>query len=139
MNTYIGSKLVTAAPMSQQAYSHFRSQPVPEDAYPHAEGFLVEDPKGKANTLSYKGEMSWIPRLQFEAEYLNLGDLKEVPAHIQRLHAELAQLREKLSGLVLFIKSDAFFKLNQKHRELLLEQTRVMTRYLFILEERIVP
>ena len=137
MNTYIGSKLVTAAPMSQQAYSHFRSQPIPEDSWAQAEGFLVEDPKGKANTLCYSGAVSWLPHLQFRAEYLDLGDLKEVPPYLQRLHGELAQLQEKLSGLILFIKSDHFFKLNHKHRELLLEQTRVMTRYVFILEDRI--
>ena len=137
MNTYIGSKLVTAAPMSQGAYSHFRSQPLPESSYAGAAGFLVEDPKGIANTLCYQGEVSWLSALKFESEYLDLGDLREVPAHVQRLHGELAQLQEKLSGLMLFTKSDKFFKLNFKQRELLLEQSRVMTRYVFILEDRI--
>lgn len=137
MNTYIGSKLVTAVPMSQATYCHFRSQPIPEDSWGHAEGFMVEDPKGKANTMSYTGQMSWMPRLQFESEYLDLGAIRHEAPYRQRLLAELAQLQEKLSGLLLFIKSDAFYKLSFKERELLLEQSRVMTRYVFILEDRI--
>lgn len=137
MNTYIGSKLVTATSMTYIAYSHFRDDPLPEANKPYEEGFLVENPKGPANTLCYQGEVSWLPKLQFAAEYLSLGDIRKMPSQLQRLHGELAQLQEKLSELLLFIKSDKFFKLSFKKRELLLEQSRVMTRYLFILEDRI--
>ena len=137
MNTYIGNRLVRAQPMSQQAYDEYRGAwgtPVPG---PAKEGYLVEDPKGDANTLAYRGNVSWIAKRNFEAEFINLGDLTEQVPHAQRLLGELAQLQEKLSGLGLFIKSDHFFKLNYKQRELMLEQSRVMTRYLFILEERL--
>ena len=137
MNTYIGSKMVNAAPMSQAAYSHFRSQPIPEGVYGCAEGFLIEDPKGPANTLSYKGEMNWLPRLQFEAEYLDLGNLKGQSREIQQIKADLAQLQTKMDQMRLFISSDKFLRHTFRERELMLEQSRVMTRYVFILEDRI--
>ena len=136
MNTYIGSKLVTAKPMSLAAYDEYRGSWAKPGLGQPTEGYLVEDPKGTANTLAYKGGISWIPKLNFESEFIDLGNLTETLPHVQRLHGELAQLQEKLSGLILFTKSDHFFKLNHKQRELLLEQSRVMTRYVFILEER---
>lgn len=140
MNTYIGNRIVQAQPMSHQAYDTYRgSWAVPDLAKQQTPGYLFEDPKGTANTLAYKGHVAWLPKLNFECEFTNLGDLSAKPAHVQRLHGELAQLHEKLSGLLAFTKSDHFFKLDFKQRELMLEQSRVMTRYIFILEERIQP
>ena len=138
MHTYIGSRLVLAQPMRQHDYDEYRgSWAVPDPAKQQVEGYLFEDPKGSANTLAYKGHVSWLPKLNFESEFTDLGNLQEIPPHIQRIHGELAQLHEKLSGLLTFTKSDHFFKLNYKQRELMLEQSRVMTRYVFILEDRI--
>ena len=137
MNTYIGNRLIQAKPMNQQAYDLYRgswAKPIEGIA---AEGYLLEDPKGTANTLSYRGNVSWLPKLQFEANFINLGSLKDKPPHEQRLFGELAQLQEKLSGLLTFTKSEQFLKLNFKQRDLLQEQSRVMTRYVSILEDRI--
>lgn len=137
MNTYIGSKLVKAMPMTKEAYGHFRGNPPPEDDWEDEPGYLLEDPKGIANTLSYSGLISWMPAMHFESEYINMGDLTGIPDYQQRLLGELAQLQERLSTLLLFTKSDKLYKLNQRNRDLLLEQARVMTQYLFILEDRL--
>lgn len=140
MHTYIGSRIVQAQAMSEQAYDEYRGAwAKPDPTKPVNPGYIFEDPKGSANTLAYKGHVSWLPKCNFESEFTNLGDLSAESPHVQRLHGELAQLHEKLSGLLTFTKSDHFFKLNFKQRELMLEQSRVMTRYIFILEERIAP
>ena len=137
MNTYIGNRLIKAQPMTRAGYNAMRGWNLPADENGTDLGYLTEDPKGADNTLAYKGHVSWLPKLNFECEFTDLGDLSAKPPHEQRLHGELAQLHEKLSGLLAFIKSDHFFKLAYKQRELMLEQSRVMTRYVFILEDRI--
>ena len=137
MNTYIGNRLIQAKPMSQQVYDEYRGSWAKPSLETTAEGYLLDDPKGSTNTLSYRGNISWLPKLQFEANFINLGPLQDKPPHEQRLFGELAQLQEKLSGLLTFTKSDQFLKLNFKQRDLLQEQSRVMTRYVSILEDRI--
>ena len=63
MNTYIGTKIINAKPMTRQAYNELRGWTVPADENPDDEGFLVEYVDGgKANHPDFKGYISWSPK-----------------------------------------------------------------------------
>ena len=70
MNTYIGTKLINAKPMTRQQYNDFRGWPLPEDENGDDAGFLVEYiDGGKANTKQYSGYVSWSPDEVFNNSY----------------------------------------------------------------------
>lgn len=77
--TYIGTKKVSAEPMTRAAYNAFRGWTVPADENGSDEGYLVEYLDGGApNTPTYVGYVSWSPKEQFEKAYrsdsLTFGD-----------------------------------------------------------------
>ena len=137
MQTYIGSKLVTALPMTQGAFATYLGAEQPCYEAPKTLGFMIEDPKGVSNHVDHAGQISWLPSLNFASEYLGLGDIQHRPNHVQRMIGELAQLEQKLDGLKAYMRSDLFLKLVFKDRDLMQEQSRLMSRYALILEERI--
>ena len=68
--TYIGTKLINALPMTRQRYNDFRGWQVPADANPDDEGYLVEYlDGGKPNTEMYAGYVSWSPKEPFDKAY----------------------------------------------------------------------
>ena len=68
--TYIGTKLINALPMTRQRYNDFRGWQVPADENPDDEGYLVEYlDGGKPNTEMYAGYVSWSPKEQFDKAY----------------------------------------------------------------------
>ena len=68
--TYIGTKLINALPMTRQRYNDFRGWQVPADENPDDEGYLVEYlDGGKPNTEMYAGYVSWAPKEQFDKAY----------------------------------------------------------------------
>lgn len=70
MNTYIGTKIIQAEPMTRQAYNDFRGWTLPADENGSDEGFLVEYlDGGKPNTATHAGYVSWSPKAQFDAAY----------------------------------------------------------------------
>ena len=70
MQTYIGTKIIRAKPMTRQAYNDFRGWEVPADENPADDGYLVEYVDGvKANTPEYTGYVSWSPKDVFERAY----------------------------------------------------------------------
>lgn len=137
MHTFIGSKLVTAIPMTQGHFTAYLGSEFPGYSAPTAPGYMIEDPRGVTNHADHVGKLSWMPALNFTAEYLDLGTIQNEPPHVQRLLGELAQLEQKLNALKAFFKSDLFLKLPFDSRDLLQEQSRIMSRYAAILEERI--
>lgn len=137
MQSFIGTKMILAKPMSRQEYNDYRGWKLPENEEGSDAGYLVEYPDGVSNHSGHRGYISWSPKSQFEMAYIDLGDVQKYPSHEQRVIGELAQLQQKLRGLVTFFKDDRFMKLPFKIRDLMQEQGRVMTRYSFILEARI--
>lgn len=137
MHTFIGSKLVTAIPMTQGHFTSYLGSEFAGYEAPNTPGFLIEDFLGTSNHADHVGQISWMPALNFAAEYLDLGDIRHEPAHVQRMLGELTQLEHKLVALKKFINSDLFLKQSFNERELLQEQCRIMSRYTAILEERI--
>ena len=74
MNSYIGTKLVNAKPMTRQEYNDFRGWQLPADENGADEGYLVEYVDGgKANTTEYTGYVSWSPAEVFEKAYHRNG------------------------------------------------------------------
>lgn len=137
MQTYIGSKLVKAIPMTQQAFSTYTSGEHPAYESPDTEGFLLEDPKGSSNHPDHAGQISWMHGSHFRSEFKSIALPDSAPDHLQRLAGELVLLQQKLIDLTLFLKSDKFLKLHFTARDLLQEQARIMSRYITILEERL--
>jgi hypothetical protein len=70
MKTYLGTKLVKAAPLSRQDYNDVRNWTLPDDENGDDEGYLVEyTDGGTPNHQGYKGYISWSPKAQFDAAY----------------------------------------------------------------------
>ena len=68
--TYIGTKLIHAEPMTRQAYNDFRGWTLPADEDGTDEGYLVEYlDGGKPNTTTHAGYVSWSPKEQFDNAY----------------------------------------------------------------------
>lgn len=67
MATYIGVKMIEAAPMTRGAYNEFKGWTPPEGEDQSVEGYLVKYPDGYT---------SWSPKDQFESAYFVLeGDI----------------------------------------------------------------
>ena len=142
MQTYIGTKLITASPMSRQEYNDYRGWTLPADEDGSDEGYLVEYlDGGKPNHPNHKGYISWSPKAVFEQAYhLVPGFLSdmELQPHQQRVVAEKAELDVKYSKLFRFIHGEQFFVLcSEAERERMTRQLNAMLEYSEILGERI--
>lgn len=70
MNTYVGTKLILAKPMTRQEYNDFRGWTLPEDENGQDAGMLVEYVDGgKPNHPAHKGYISWSPMDVFNRAY----------------------------------------------------------------------
>jgi len=70
MQTYIGTKIIKAEPMTRLAYNQYRGWELPADENGDDEGFLVEYVDGgKANVPGRAGYVSWSPKDVFERAY----------------------------------------------------------------------
>lgn len=83
------------------------------------------------------GYTSWSPKAQFEAAYLEIGDVSSMPAHQQRVVAEKAELDTKLSKLENFYLSKIFAGLPKDEQIRLSNQGGAMRVYSEILGARI--
>lgn len=76
MNSYIGTKMVRAEPMTRQDYNDYRGWKLPEDENGDDEGFLVEyTDGGRANDSRHAGYISWSPKDVFGKAYRPLNGL----------------------------------------------------------------
>jgi hypothetical protein len=79
MKTYIGTKLITATPMTRGHYNAYRGWELPANENGADAGYLVEyQDGGKPNHPGHAGYVSWSPKEQFENAYrpttgLNFG------------------------------------------------------------------
>lgn len=106
MKHFVGTKVLKARPMTLGQYNDYRfwEMPAAEDAV--AEGYLVEyTDGGKPNHPNHSGYISWSPKEQFDAAYVEMGDylFDHLPPHVIRLIAERAELTNRLDKLNHFI------------------------------------
>ena len=70
MKKYIGTKIVTATPMSRGSYNTYRGWELPADENGDDEGYIVEYMDGgKPNHPHHEGYISWSPKEQFDNAY----------------------------------------------------------------------
>lgn len=138
MNTYVGTKIVNALPMTRGEYNEYRGWALPADEDGADEGYLVEYlDGGKPNHPEHVGYISWSPKAQFDAANVPVGNIAGLPPHLIRVRAEQAQLAERVTKLAAFVLDNPTFqKLHHEERELLQFQLRAMEEYLMILERR---
>jgi hypothetical protein len=76
MQTYIGTKIINAMPMTRASYNALRGWTVPTGENPFDEGYLVEyTDGGKPNHQDFAGYVSWSPKAQFEGAYRETAGL----------------------------------------------------------------
>ena len=139
MNTYTGTKLIQAQPMTRADYNEYRNWELPANEDGADEGYLVEYlDGGKANDSRHAGYISWSPKAQFDAAYLVIGDVSELQPHQQRVVAEAVQLADKVEKLGAFLQSDKLRTLcDDDERTSLKEQYAAMLIYVSVLGRRI--
>jgi hypothetical protein len=70
MKTYIGTKIIKAAPMKRAEYNEYRGWTLPANENGVDEGFLVEYlDGGEANDKRHAGYISWSPVIPFSKTY----------------------------------------------------------------------
>ncbi|WP_215900238.1 crAss001_48 related protein [Acinetobacter ursingii] len=130
---YIGTKVVSAMPMTREQYNFHQGWKMPEGENPKDEGYLVEYlDGGKPNHKDHKYYISWSPKDVFEKSYKASG------TWLDRVKMEQADLENKINALKPVIsqtvKPDV---MTEKQWELLNRQWFHMTQYNQILIERI--
>ena len=109
---YIGTKQITGWPSSQDG----------------VDGYAVKYEDGYT---------SWSPKDVFEKAYIGIGQVKQLPPHVQRMVGEKAQNDDRLAKLTAFIKTPGFRELSAKSQELMTAQAGAMGELSEILAERI--
>ncbi len=138
MKHYIGTKKLTAAPMTLGAYNDYRGWTIPADEIPSAPGYLVEySDGGKANDSRHAGYISWSPADVFERSYRETQHRPDLQPHQQRVVAEKEEVSDRLAKLLTFFQSPVFQGLPEAERSRLRNQARFMDGYAAVLEERI--
>lgn len=138
MKTYIGTKMINAQPMMRGAYNDYRNWSAPEGEDQAVSGYLVEYlDGGKPNDSRHAGYISWSPSEQFDAAYVEIGDVSGMPAHQQRVVAEKAELDNRRFKLAGFIGTPLYFSLSKDEQLRMSNQKMVMADYSQVLGERI--
>jgi hypothetical protein len=76
MQTFIGTKIVQATPMTRLAYNEYRNWNLPENENGADDGYLVEyTDGGKTNDSRHAGYISWSPKEQFDNAYRTVTGL----------------------------------------------------------------
>lgn len=138
MKTYTGTKTVHATPMNRADYNEYRNWQLPADEDGADEGYLVEyTDGGKPNDSRHAGYISWSPKAQFDAAYIDMGDVSGLPTHMQRVAAEKAALDAKISALTKFANTPAWEFIGQDEKCRLANQSIAMTQYSNVLGQRL--
>jgi len=138
MTHYIGTKIVTAAPMTRQEYNDYRGWQLPADEDGTDTGYLVEYlDGGAANHPDHAGYISWSPRAIFESAYVGMGNVSHLQPHQQRMVAEKTALDDKLQKLANFFATDTYAALYEAERDRLSYQKHSMQEYSNVLREHI--
>ena len=125
MKKYIGTKMVSAEPMSKgEAFKKnlLKSGVNVNDEDSVQEGYVVEYEDGYT---------SWSPKETFEKAY------KVAETFQDRLQIEEFELNDKINKLNHFMQGEKFAALNEVQRNYMNEQYRIMVKYQEILKKRI--
>lgn len=138
MGYFVSSKIVKAFPMSRSDYNQYRGWKLPTNENGDDAGYLVEYlDGGETNHPNHAGYISWSPAEVFCRSNVAIGDVGELPPHVQRVAAERAQLSDRLGRLAGFIAGDSFNGLPEGERQRLFRQHALMEELESVLAERI--
>lgn len=105
MKFYIGTKVITATPMTRGHYNAYRGWELPADENGADAGYLVEYMDGgKPNHPSHEGYISWSPKEQFDKAYREMNGLTFGLA-IEALKQGRKVARAGWGGLGSFVKT----------------------------------
>jgi len=136
MQTYVGTKIVNAAPMSREEYNDLQGWEMPKGQNGADEGYLVEYVGSAPNHDDFDSYISWSPKEEFDKAYLILNTELEQDYQV-RMVAELTQLEAKVQKLGAYITSDKFGELDPRKADLLRRQMDYMNMYTSILTQRV--
>lgn len=141
MKTYTGNKLITAQPMTRAEYNDYRNWDLPSNENGADEGYLVEYTDGGApNDSRHAGYISWSPKAQFDATYLELPEgTDKLQPWQQRVMAEYAEVEDRGTKLYAFLTTESavLSSLAEEDKMLLANQLNAMSYYSKTLEGRI--
>lgn len=134
--TYYGTKVVHATPMTRLEYNKIRGWEVPADEDPTDEGYLVEyTDGGRPNVPGFTGYVSWSPRDIFERAYSTGTPRKET--FIDRLKREYDEVNERHIKLLTYMQSPAFKDLPHLDINDMTNQEKAMSDYAWNLRKRL--
>lgn len=115
MKMYCGTKLINAKPMTRAEYNVFRGWTLPENENGEDKGYLVEYfDGGKANTLEYKGYVSWSPEDVFNDTFRADGNFSFGHAlELLKRGYKVARSGWNGKGMFLFLVNGSEFKVNR--------------------------
>lgn len=139
MNLFIGTKIVSARPMSRGEYNTYRGWELPSNEDGNDAGHLVEYRDGGApNDDRHAGYISWSPAEQFEKAYIDMGNVSGLQAHQQRVVGELAELVDRTVKLGGFIAGSSLYRdLPSAEQGRLTRQRQLMEELAQVLTDRI--
>ena len=140
VQTYVGTKVIYAGPMTRLAYCELRGWEVPENENGDDDGFLVQYVDGGVPNLDgFTGYVSWSPKDVFEKAYSRpTGNTPpKTEGWMERLKAEFYQLEDRREKLGKFFSTDTFNLLPKDDQYLLRQQYECMNGYSNILKMRI--
>ena len=113
--TYIGTKLIHAEPMTRQAYNDFRGWTLPADEDGTDEGYLVEYlDGGKPNTTTHAGYVSWSPKAQFDSTYRKTSGMPfGLAVEAMKQGKKVARTGWNGKGMFVFLVPGSQFKVNR--------------------------
>lgn len=139
--TYLGTKVVHAAPMTLGTYNMLRGWKMPENEDPDRSGYLVEyTDGGETNVEGFAGYVSWSPSEVFDRSYQVMKGNPERDGSapwIQRAKRELAELVQRFNALGMFLKTESFSALPPQDRADLTIQHEAMGSYMRSLVRRL--
>lgn len=115
MKSFIGSKLISAKPMTRADYNVFRGWNLPENENGEDKGWLVAyEDGGQANTKEYAGYISWSPDEVFNKAYRATDGLSFGLA-IEALKKGMKVARSGWNGksMFLFLVDGSTFQVNR--------------------------
>lgn len=98
MNKYLGTKEVSAKPMTRGEYNDYRGWQIPENEDPNEQGYLIEyQDGGKSKDSRHAGYISWSPADVFDRAYAPIDTwLDRVKLEQERVQKDLSALDKTL-------------------------------------------
>lgn len=135
--TYVGTKVVHAAPMTRGAYNILRGWDLPKDEDPADMGYLVQYTDGGVpNVLGYDGYLSWSPQDVFEKAYSTGVVLKET-TFLERMVKELEYVTGNVEKLGAFMLSPKWKTVDSRDQADMSKQLTAMENYAWYLGNRL--